>query len=194
MPVDSNKLRISSGAFKKLAMHFDIPSAFVFTLSRHFLPQARGSREICRPGQKPVCDYWFFLPVRVQVPCTDDQRSHSSSTAGNNQMNPRNYLHLPDTKLDIRGCPIALYFRCDVERKSTVIIAINFMDGRWAKTVEEPQSRIKEVLEQPGRQASDGAGSFASLIYLTSITRWWANALNTVNEQLIAYVGSILSG
>jgi hypothetical protein len=50
----------------------------------------------------------------------------------------------------------------------------------------EPQQRIDEVLQR-ANQNIECPGCFPDLVYLSSAVRWWTNALNSVNEQLIAY-------
>ena len=121
--------------------------------------------------------------------CTDTQEAHVTSRAGSNQMNPFHYLHLPDQKVDIRGSQIALNFGCTNHGQVTSMLAVNFIDGRWPKIVQEPEKRIKEVLQDDllGNVTTDPF--FIQHVYFTSIMRWWANALNSIHEQLVAYVG-----
>lgn len=73
------------------------------------------------------------------------------------------------------------------------MVAINFIDGRWPKTVQEPESRIKDLLGDNADSFLQSNPFFIQLIYLTSATRWWINALNSMNDQLIAYVSNELS-
>ena len=68
------------------------------------------------------------------------------------------------------------------------MIAVNFIDGRWPKTVQEPETRIKEVLGDSANINLQKNPFFIQLVYLTSVVRWWTNALSSVHEQLIAYV------
>jgi len=130
----------------------------------------------------------YFLPVRIQVKCTNSQLPHSSSTGGRNQLDPFHYLHLPDHGADIRGSQIALYFRHNVQDGSTTAVVINMTDGRWPQTVEEPQRRIKESLKHPEGVNLTQDPFFVHLIYFTSLMRWWTNALSSLNKQLITYV------
>jgi hypothetical protein len=120
----------------------------------------------------------------VQVPCTDEQRSHAASSTGSNQMNPFHYLHLADEKVDIRGSQIAVYLCHDEQEDNSTVIACNFMHGRWPKVVEEPQTRILEALENPNVPNDP---MYVHLVFFTTVVRWWNNALHSVNEQLIAY-------
>ena len=189
IPLDANKLRISRKAFRSLASHYRVPSAFIFALCRYYLPSGRGSRILDNPSAHKSLDIWYILPVRVQVPCTNNRQEHSSSTARSNQMNPFNYLHLPDAEVDIRGSCIAVSFSLDMEFSSFTTIAFNMMHGGWPKVVEEPQKRIAETIQNwLGSAQCLNSGCFVHFIYLTSAARWWTNALHSVNEQLIAYV------
>jgi hypothetical protein len=65
-------------------------------------------------------------------------------------------------------------------------MAVDFMHGRWPSVALEPQQRIDEVMQRAGGSL-DGDGHFAHFVYLSSAVRWWTNALNSVNEQLIAH-------
>ena len=103
-------------------------------------------------------------------------------------MNPFHCLHLPNQKVDIRGSQIALSFRYADTHRATAMLAVNFIDGRWPKVVQEPEKGIKEILSDD-TQGHTGADPFSiHVVYLTSIMRWWTNALNSIHEQLIAYV------
>lgn len=135
-----------------------------------------------------ACGLWYILPLRMQVRCTESRLRHTESTGGSNQMNPFHYLHLPDHSLDIRSSQIALNFRYDANLQTTAMLAINFIDGRWPKTAEEAQLRIKEVFDDPAHATVVDDAFFLHLIYLTSVLRWWTNALNSINMQLITYV------
>jgi hypothetical protein len=174
-----------------LISHFQIAPAFVSTLSRYFLPCGSGSRHITSIPNGSIRDFWYFLPVRVQVACIAGH-THAS-IAGTNQMNPFHYLHLPDAKVDIRGSQIAIFFRRDYKNKSTAVVAVNLLDGRWCKPVEEPQMRIKEALNAR-RVDVTKEPFFVHLVYLTSVARWWNNALSSFNDQLIAHVCLSLIG
>lgn len=149
MPTDSNKLRLSKKAFHYLIYRLEIAPAFLFALSRYFLPTGRGYRQfpLAEAAEaSAIHHYWYFLPVRVQVWCTDQEQSHAAGFAGSNQMNPFHYLHLAELGMDIRGSQIALYARYNTELKSSFVLAVSLLDGRWQKAVEQPQSRIEELL------------------------------------------------
>lgn len=183
-PEDAHKLQISGEALRELASRYFMPASFMHALSRYYFPQGRGFRryESTRPAR--LWNQWYFLPFRVQVPCTDEQRSHAASSTGSNQMNPFHYLHLADEKVDIRGSQIAVYLCHDEQEDNSTVIACNFMHGRWPKVVEEPQTRILEALENPNVPNDP---MYVHLVFFTTVVRWWNNALHSVNEQLIAY-------
>ncbi len=190
VPDDGAKLRISKAALEHTISTRDIPLDFVFALSRFFLPSGRRfSSTFSGPGCNGG-DCWFILPIRIQVLCTDTRDGHVTSRMGSNQMNPFHYLHLPDQKVDIRGSQIALSFRYTDGDRATNMLAVNFIDGRWPKIVQEPEKRIKEILSDNGQSHNRADPFFIHLVYLTSIMRWWTNALNSIHQQLIAYVSA----
>lgn len=166
--------------------------SFIASLADLHKPSARASP---RPSSdaKNIVDHWLLLPVRVQVPCSDKQKSHVSSSAGKNQMNPLNYLHLTQAGVDIRGSQIAIYSRIDPKTNTSSTIIFNFQDGRWSKVIEEPILRVKEALAQGRQKESLTDPLFVHAIFLSSALRWWNNALNSFNDQLIAYVTTSLS-
>ena len=183
-PPDAHKLRISADALRLLASRYYASPAFLQALSRFYLPNGRGFRRYEGPDGKVAWNQWFFLPFRVQVPCTDKQRSHATSTTGSNQMNPFHYLHLPNEEVDIRGSQIAVYVCHDGRNDATTVICFNFMDGRWPGIIEEPQTRISEALKRPNVPLDP---ILVHLVCFTTVIRWWNHALHSVNEQLIAY-------
>jgi hypothetical protein len=107
-------------------------------------------------------------------------------------MNPFYYLHLPTPIVDIRGSQIALCFQYNTLERTTTMLAVNFIDGRWPKVVEEPQNRIREVLEASPNLNLIRDPFFIHVVYLSSVLKWWTNALHTLNGQLIAYVNNSL--
>ena len=106
-------------------------------------------------------------------------------------MNPFHYLHLQEPRVDIRGSQIALYARYNPKMKSSFVLAISLLDGRWKQIVEQPQARIDESLQTMEREDRDILETpfFAFIIYITSALEWWINALHSFDEQLIAHVG-----
>jgi hypothetical protein len=181
VPEDANRLRISAASFEALAKRLLLPPAFVFALSRHYLPNGRGSRSI-QIKPRTAVDFWYLLPIRVQVECS----TISSRNPAGNQMNPFHKLHLPGVNLDIRRSCVGVFCRVDTHTKRVVFVTFDFMHGRWPKVAMEPSRRIDEAMKRRGN-APYGHGYFFHLVYLSSAVRWWTNSLNSVNEQLIIY-------
>ena len=126
----------------------------------------------------------------MQVQCIDSPKCHITSSSGSNQMNPFHYLHLPHQNVDIRGSLIALSFQFGGSGRSTSMLAFNFLDGRWPKSVQDVELRIKEVLGESDQICLKSDPFFIHLVYLFSATKWWTNALNSIHDQLIAYVST----
>jgi hypothetical protein len=192
VPRDSNKLRISPASFQDLVQSCRIPPSFVHSLCRHYLPHARGYQEISSTPESTSYGHWYFLPVRVQVLCTDKRSGHAASASSTNQMNPFNYLHLPHAEVDIRGSSIAIYSNHDTKTRNSAFVIFNLLDGRWDKAVEEPRVRISDAIDRSSKSGQPLSPYFPHLIYLTSVSRWWTNAMSSVNNQLISYVSETL--
>jgi hypothetical protein len=141
-------------------------------------------------GKPDSYEFWYILPVRVQVECTDSIHKHVNTTAGRNQMDPFHYLHLDNEKLDIRGSQIGILFQYDYLKRTATTLSVSFQDGRWSKVVEEPRRRIRETLERFGTAECEEDPFFVHVVYMTSVVRWWRNALDSFNNQLIAHVCS----
>ena len=188
-PQDSKKLRISAAAFQALRLHFDIPPTFIASLADLHKPSGSGFPPPPDRTVRDVFHYWFILPVRVQVQCSDRESSHTPAAAGKSQMNPLNYLHLAQPAVDVRGSQIAIYFTFDPNTSTSSTIVINFQDGRWSKVVEEPILRVREGLEQGNRNGCGQDPFVIQAVLLTSALRWWSNVLSSFNDQLISYVG-----
>jgi hypothetical protein len=116
--------------------------------------------------------------------------THSCRTGMKVQMNPLNYLHLAHPRVDVRGSQIGVYFLHNKHSKLSTTIVINFQDGRWSKVIEEPITRTTECLKD-SRSKFGQDPFFIHSIYLTTALRWWNNALQSFNDQLIAYVSRI---
>ncbi|KAF2678699.1 hypothetical protein K458DRAFT_348121 [Lentithecium fluviatile CBS 122367] len=131
-------------------------------------------------------DFWFFVPVRVQVQCSD-QKAHVSPKS-KSQMNPLNYLHLTGPEVDIRGSKIAVHYqfrREDVDE--SVAVVFNFQDGRWKKVVEEPIARLKNAYRDCDSAHLKRDPIYLQMAILNSVLRWWNNSLNSFDDQLISY-------
>ena len=192
-PQDSKKLRISAAAFQALRSYLDISPTFIASLADLHKPSGSGFPPPPDRTVQNVFHFWFLLPVRVQVQCSDVQcpdrkSSHTSTAAGKSQMNPLNYLHLAQPTVDVRGSQIAIYFTFDPKIRTSSTVVLNFQDGRWSKVVEEPILRVRESLEQGNRNGCGQDPFVIQAVLLTSALRWWSNVLSSFNDQLISYV------
>ena len=182
IPADANKLRISGHALRLLCCKYSLAPAFISTLANYDQPPARGLPRSSRLAQG-VFDFWYLLPVRVQVKCLSPD-THTCRTGLTTQMNPLNHLHLAAPEIDIRGSQIAIYSIYNNTYKLDTNIVINLQDGRWSRIIEDPILRTKEYL----RNSKNGDPFFIHCIYFSTALRLWSNALQSFNDQLIAYV------
>jgi hypothetical protein len=188
VPKDAAKLRITSEALRALMRKQNVSPSFASALAQYFQPPRRAMRHVAHSPSKASYSLWYFLPTRIQVDCTDQQQSHAKSTGGSNQLDPFHYLHLPDMLVDIRGSRIGIHARHCAEKGSTGSVVVNMLDGRWSKIVEEPYTRIKESIEAANSALSMPSPIASHLVLLTSVSRWYINALTSTNKQLVAYV------
>ncbi|VUC25168.1 unnamed protein product [Clonostachys rosea] len=189
LPEEQEKLQISAPSFEALATRLTLPSAFIFALSRHYLPNGRGFRQLkIGNDASQVYDCWYFLPVRVQM---EPQDGVDEDERGAGQMNPFHKLHLPNARRNIFRSCVGIFTRVDPTHKKVTVATFDFMHGRWSKVAQEPKTRIAEVVKH--QKSTDESstrhcnGAFVHLVYISSAVRWWTNSLNSVNEQLIAY-------
>jgi hypothetical protein len=185
VPDDANKLRISGASLESLVKHLTLPAAFISALSRHYLPNGRGTRKLYLNGSNKF-DFWYLLPVRVQV----ESNGSATSIGGHDlsQMNPFYKLYLPDVQRDILRSCIGIFCRVDPVSKQSTFVTFDLMHGRWPKVALEPKERITSVLKRHVQTDNRYGQEYnIHLVYLTSAVRWWTNSLNSVNEQLIAY-------
>lgn len=103
-------------------------------------------------------------------------------------MNPLNYLHLPQPSVDVRGSKIAIYYLFNRKMKHALTLVFNFQDGRWKKVVEDPLFRIRDAYRSCDDKDFGRDPFHVQAAVLTSVLRWWNNSLNSLNDQLIAYV------
>ncbi|RYP44186.1 hypothetical protein DL768_009334 [Monosporascus sp. mg162] len=150
----------------------------------------RGTDELCQLilPLLPTVGERFQQPATFEAAGLHGVLSHATTIAGSNQMNPFHYLHLEHENLDIRGSQIAVFFQHDSLGKHTTTLAISFQDGRWSKLVNEPRRRIQECLDILGEDVCGEDPFFVHLIFMTSSLRWWRNALDSFNNQLIAHL------
>jgi hypothetical protein len=188
VPKDMKRLRISKIAFRRLLSHYEVPPAFISPLLNTSLATAPFHYRRLAIKKRKVLDFFYILPVRVALTCTDSARSHVLSSAGSNQMDPSQYLHLNDVGRDIRPSRIAVYSQHDEESHHTATICVDFQDGRWTELAEEPFLRTREVLQQASVKKRSEAPFFIHLLLLTSVSEWWRCTLMHFNMQLIVCV------
>ena len=184
------RLRISGLAFRRLISHFDAPPILLAGLLSQDLPSGPCHRFRLSSEGYRVSDWWFTIPTRAVISCTDLQKSHSLSSAGSDQMNPAQYLHLEACRFDIRPSKIVAYFHHDQKSRSMRVVCLDFQDGRWYDIAEEPVSRAREVLRTSVDLKKSDHPFFMHLILLTSAIRWWKVVLDCFNRQLIEFVGT----
>ena len=182
------RLRISSLEFRRLLSHFEIPPTFLSSLLSQDLPPGLCSQVGVKLGPRTFSNWWYTIPVRAAIPCTENEKSHALSAAGSNQMNPSQYLHLHACGVDVRPSKIVIFFHHDLVSHSTSVICIDFQDGRWHEIAEEPINRAIEAINAARQLRRDEHPLFIHLIMLTSAARWWGTALESFNVQLIQYV------
>lgn len=186
LPDDANKLRISGDCLEALATKLSLPHAFIFALSRHYLPNGRGSRRIQINGAAAF-DFWYLLPVRVQVASGAAQGAVPDHDTGRNQMDPFNKLQLADHGIEIHRSCVGIFCRTEAVSRRTLFVTFDYMHGgKGPKVALEPKERIDEVVDH-NRDNIYGLGSSIHLVYLSSAARWWTNTLHSVNMQLITH-------
>jgi hypothetical protein len=188
MPKDVKRLRISGAAFRSLLLQFEVPPQFLTSLLNLEVPSGPCGRHLVKLEERIISDFWYTVPIRAIVPCTESQKSHALSAAGRNQMNPSQYLHLNNCGVDIRPSKIVMYHHHDSKAHSTNILCFDFQDGRWHSLAEEPLVRAKEVLKISASRKEKEHAFFMHNIILTSAANWWRTALKNFNTQLIEYV------
>lgn len=166
----------------------EVSPTFIAAVANRYIPLGPGSRQNLHFHDPDVFEFWYNLPVRIQLRCTDTTQEHTSSTTGQFQMNPAFYLHLLERKVDIRGSQIAVYFQHNRRTHSTNVIVFNLLDGRWPRIVQEPMDRIRESLQVSENLRPMDDPFFVHIVYLTSVLYWWLNVLSSFKDQLIAHV------
>ena len=188
VPKEVKRLRISGLEFRRLLSNFEVPPTFLSSLLSQNLPPGLCSQVEVKLGRRSFSNWWYTVPVRAAIPCTENERSHALSAAGSNQMNPSQYLHLHACGVDVRPSKIVILSHHSLISHSTSIICIDFQDGRWHEIAEEPTNRAREAVYAAKQMKRDEHPIFMHVIVLSSATRWWRTALESFNVQLIQYV------
>ncbi|KAK4197912.1 hypothetical protein QBC40DRAFT_284633 [Triangularia verruculosa] len=187
-PDDANRLRLSQAAFLLLRSNCHLSPSFVNALANLQHPSPAGF-----PSQAAESspNFWFFVPVRVQVQCSDSAVHVGSKSKS--QMNPLNYLHLVGPNVDIRGSKIAVnYLFRYADADESMAVVFNFQDGRWKKVVEEPIIRLRNSYKECTSAPMSRDPIYLQMAILNSVLRWWNNSLNSFDDQLISYEEDLL--
>ncbi|KAI1635373.1 hypothetical protein F4809DRAFT_614503 [Biscogniauxia mediterranea] len=186
-PADHRKLQVNLATFKSLITSLNIPARFVASIPRTFQVSGTGIQKT----SGDVWDYWCLVPVRVTIPCHMHDAEHANSTAGSNQMDPFNYIHIGGAKVDIRGSHVAIFLRRLDNTGRSVVVIISLLDGRWGNVVEQPLARVKETLNREAETTDPQGPLFVLLIYISSILQWWNNVLSCFHKQLVIHEKSL---
>ncbi|RBR26996.1 uncharacterized protein FIESC28_00264 [Fusarium coffeatum] len=92
----SIRLPISPPALRHLSSTYLIPSAFVEAALRRF--KVKVCATVFRRRSRHAWEYWCLIPVRMNTHCPASASEHETPTAGSNQMNPSNHIHLDGGK------------------------------------------------------------------------------------------------
>jgi hypothetical protein len=181
---ERGRLQLSKQSFRLLLSTFDVPVAFVTALARPYMVCGTGFRRI----SPQTWDHWCLIPVRTVASCRAKTKDHTNSTAGSNQLDPFNYIHLSGAKADIRGSYIGLFIRRNIRAGRTTIISFNLLDYRLQDLIEEPLSRVRDTTRRSSGTGLAISPRFIHLIYLSSALRWWNNVLLCFNQELVMHV------
>ncbi|KAK3299787.1 uncharacterized protein B0H64DRAFT_1026 [Chaetomium fimeti] len=132
---------------------------------------------------------WYVVPIRISVPCSDDQQRHALSN--NNPNDPSGYLHLETVMKDVRSSSIAIHMRHG--QQTTTALCIDSQDGRWFEYLDKPYVRLKEVLGQGERGIESVECPCAlHLVILSSAERWWQEVIKGFNNEVLARERQVL--
>jgi hypothetical protein len=186
---DSRELAISNKALKFLINYLGLPASFVSAICQNYQPCGTGFRMLTTNEAMRSWDYWALIPFRVRDICkqVESERIHTSS-AGKNQMNPYNYIHLKDVGEDIRGSHVALHVHYDDRTKLTTAFSITFLDDRFKNLIDMPLKRLEASMQANGHEFRTDDGLLVHMTYLNVIVDWWNDVFYSFNEQLVQEV------
>lgn len=129
-----------------------------------------------------------MLPVRIVVPCSPGE-SHAKSVAGQNQMDPFNYIHLSlsDRAVDVRGWEIGLFVQ-HMPPDKTKILCVSLLDVPGSQEIDKVIDYIKESIRARGDQTAGSEVFFVLPDIFSTAVNWWDNVLEAVHCQLVAHV------
>jgi hypothetical protein len=186
VPKDKKRLRITGTTFRWLLTLLDASPSFVSSISSTDAPYGFCSRTLKDHEGAEIYTCWYTLPIRTATECSLEEGGHALSAAGSNQMDPSSYLHLGNAGIDLRSSRIGIYCRYDA--KTTIMLCMDFQDGRWYEMAEEPYNRLKEIIGHSSatEEVLDPIDIHAPLF--SSSARWWTQVISHLKRQLAHYV------
>ncbi|KAI1070940.1 hypothetical protein LB507_010922 [Fusarium sp. FIESC RH6] len=177
------QLRISPRALRHLISTYKIPLSFISAISRPF--------EICgtvfRRQSPHNWDYWCQIPVRIASTCKLSANEHAKSTAGSNQMDPFNYLHLGGEGRDIRPSTIGLHVQRDNETGRLRVVCFSLLEPRSRAKGEPCLRQLEESLRRRSKEDLQQSPCFVLLLFIAHALRWWNSTLLYFNSELIRH-------
>ncbi|KAH7174301.1 uncharacterized protein B0J16DRAFT_323763 [Fusarium flagelliforme] len=182
-PKQYMQLRISPRALRHLTSTYKTPLAFISAISRPF--------EVCgtvfRGQSNHAWDYWCQIPVRIASTCKLSVSEHAKSTAGSNQMDPFNYLHLDGVGRDVRPSTIGLHIQRDNVTGLLRVVCFSLLEPRSRSKVEPCLRQLEESLRRRSREDLQKSPCFVLLLFIAHALRWWNSTLLYFNSELIRH-------
>lgn len=183
------QLRISPRALRHLTSTYEVPLSFISAISRPF--------EICgtvfRRQSPHVWDYWCQIPVRISSTCKLSANEHAKSTAGSNQMDPFNYLHLDGVERNVRPSTIGLHVQRDHETGRLRVVCFSLLEPRSRAKGEPCLRQLEESLRRRSKEDLQKSPCFVLLLFIAHALRWWNSTLLYFNSELIRHVSLALA-
>lgn len=214
------RLRIEVDIFKRLALCYELPVAFIKMLIGHsrqpphagfgsrlqpvgpagdliqgmYLPclcaekkQHESSENTPPLGELTSLDFWYTLPIRLPMACTDPENAHRDWHTGIYQINAFNHLHLHKQKSDLRHFDLVILSRHDLANKKSTVICVN-LHSRTPGPIEVIQQRVLRALEDGGTQMIDRNPLWANVVYIDQVLEWWKVTFEFYAAELNTYV------
>ena len=125
--------------------------------------------------------------------CPASASEHETPTAGNNQMNPSNQIHLDGVRRDISPSDIGLHVQRDNTTGRLSVICFSLVDPRDAHRVESWLQHIKNSLTRRSKEELQRSPCFVLLLFIARVLREWESVLLNFNAELIMHVGRLVS-
>jgi len=171
------RLRISKAAYFGFEKELQISPSFTFGLSLAYTPTMAGSRVYNESRHGTTSDCWYFLPLRLSIPCENDCIVHPWQEVWKCSAP----LHLYDLERDICPSHVAIHWTYDSASKKTKCIVLNMARTEFLTQDSTPeQSVIKEMFDRDYRQNP----FLVHIVYLDSAIMCWILALMGIERQL----------